>query len=83
MTRIALLLGAAAVLAATPATALENGRQPHATPSIVPYPVPTGTPDAIIGGGSHEPFMLRFAIMNGKRVLYDMETGEVVYVLMP
>ena len=84
MKRIAvLLLGLAAVAAAGPAMALDNGDQPHATPSIVPYPVPTGTPDAIVGGGSHEPFMLRFAIIDGRRVLYDPQTGDVVYVLIP
>ena len=83
MQRIAILLGAAALLVASPAVAMEDGDVPHVTPSIVPYPVPTGTPDVIIGGGSHEPIMLRFAIMNGKRVLYDAETGDVVYVLIP
>ena len=83
MKRIAVLLGLAAMVAAGPAMALDDGDQLHATPSIVPYPVPTGTPDVIVGGGSHEPFMLRFAIIDGRRVLYDAETGDVVYVLIP
>jgi hypothetical protein len=72
---------ALALLTLAPAVAVENGARLHVTPPALPYPVPTGAPDFVIGGGSHAPITLRYAIIHGRRVLYDAESGDVVYVL--
>jgi hypothetical protein len=78
-----LLLAAGCMALISPALSRDRGYEVHVTPPPLPYPLPTGAPDFVAGGGSHAPITLRFAIINGKRVLYEPVSGEVIYVLRP
>jgi hypothetical protein len=82
MTRLVISL-TAVLLALSPASALERGQQLHTTPPLLPHPLPQGTPYFIVGGPSHVPIELRYAEMNGRRVLVEPTSNEVVYVLWP
>lgn len=78
-----LLAAAVALLGATSAGALERGDPVHATPPLQPHPYPQGVPYVTIGGPSHAPIVLRYGVVNGKRVLFDARTGRGVYRLVP
>jgi hypothetical protein len=78
-----LLLAIACIALVSPALAKDRGYEVHVTPPLLPYPLPTGVPDFVVGGGSHAPITLRFAIIDGRRVLYEPVSGDVIYVLRP
>jgi hypothetical protein len=63
---------------ASPATAHEL-----VTPPAIPYPLPQGLPYVVEGEVPHPVITLRFAIIDGQRVLLDPETGRVVHILSP
>ena len=78
-----LLLALAILLPATPSAALEPRGSVHVTPPAVPHPLPQGVPYASVGV-THDPVItLRYALINGERVLFDPATGQIVYVLQP
>jgi hypothetical protein len=75
-------VAAAALAAAAPALAQEpRGAVLVAPTGMLNYP--QGAPDYLSGAGLRPLLQLRFAIEHGRRVLYDPQSGEVVYVLQP
>ena len=74
---------AAALLTASSGAALERRDYIHATPPAVPHPMPQGVPYVIVGGPSHAPITLRYGFIHGERVLFEPNTGQVVYILNP
>jgi hypothetical protein len=80
-----LLLAAAALGAtATSAAAMEQQRYAiHATPPFVAHPMPQGVPYVMVGVEAKPIVTLRYGVINGRRVLLNGETMEVVYILHP
>ena len=76
-------LAAALLLSALPAAALEQRNAIHATPPVVPHPMPQGVPYLVVGEPANPIVELRYGVVNGKRVLLNARTLEVVYVLHP
>jgi hypothetical protein len=77
------LLALAILLPAAPSAALEPRNGVHVTPPAVPHPLPQGVP-YVTTGVTHDPvIILRYALLDGTRVLFDPATGEIVYVLQP
>ena len=74
---------AAVTLAASPAAAVERQQYLHATPPVAAHPLPQGTPYITNGHPSHVPTELRYALLDGKRYLFDAATGNIVYRLNP
>ena len=74
---------AAILVAAAPAAAIEARPYIHATPPAGGHPYPQGAPYFVIGGVSHAPTELRYAEIDGRRVLVEATSGEVVYRLRP
>ncbi|HEX9905918.1 MAG TPA: hypothetical protein VGA77_13235 [Propylenella sp.] len=70
------LLFAGGMAVGSPATAREL-----VTPPATPHPLPQGVP--VHGLAPHSVITLRYAIVDGRRVLYDPDTNRVVYVLRP
>ena len=70
------LLCAGGLAAVSSATAHEL-----VTPPATPHPLPQGVP--VHGLSPHSVITLRYAIVEGRRVLFDPDTGRVVYVLRP
>jgi hypothetical protein len=56
---------------------------PLVTPPAQPRPLPQGAPAVIDGYAPAEIVTLDFAIVHGRRVLFDPATGRIVYVLQP
>jgi hypothetical protein len=54
-----------------------------ATPPWVPHPMPQGAPYFTDRLMPHPVINLRFAIVNGRRVLFDPATGRIKHVLVP
>jgi len=75
---LALALG---FLAASPATALEREPLTHATPPAIPHPLPQGVPYVIVGAEARPVVTLRYGVVDGRRVLLNARTMEVVYEL--
>ena len=83
MTRT-LIAVTAAVLVASSATALEQRRHAiHATPPVIAHPLPQGVPYLTVGAIADPIVELRYGVVNGKRVLLNARTLEVVYILHP
>jgi hypothetical protein len=77
------LLSIAAIMLATSAIALERHGYIHTTPPVTPNPLPQGVPYFVSGVPSHVPLTLRFAIVDGQRVLFEPTSGNIVYYLRP
>ena len=74
---------AAALLTASSAAALEQRNAIHATPPVVPHPMPQGVPYVVVGATADPIVELRYGVVNGRRVLLNAHTLEVVYILHP
>ena len=74
----------AGLLTTSTAGALEQQRHAiHSTAPAFPHPLPQGKP-AFISGVEAKPIVaLRFAIVDGRRVLVNARTHEIVYTLHP
>jgi hypothetical protein len=78
-----LIAAAAVLLGAASAGAIEQYQRVHATPPLLPHPLPQGTPYFVVGGPSHAPIELRYGEVYGKRILVEAQSGERVYRLVP
>jgi hypothetical protein len=74
---------AASLLAATSAAALERQQNVHVIPPAAMHPLPQGTPYLTDGYPSHAPMELRYGVIDGRRVLLEPYSGQVIYVLRP
>jgi hypothetical protein len=64
-------------------TALPASAYELVTPPPDGQPLPTGHPFFIAGSVAQGVISLRFAIVNGRRVLVDARTLQPVYILQP
>jgi hypothetical protein len=71
------------MLTASPGAALEQRNAIHATPPLVPHPMPQGMPVVVVGKEPDPIVELRYGVVHGKRVLLNGRTMEVVYILHP
>lgn len=78
-----LLAFAALLLGASSSAALEQRNAIHATPPVVPHPLPQGVPYLVVGATADPIVELRYGVVNGRRVLLNAHTLEVVYILHP
>ena len=76
--RKVLISMAVSLLAITSASAYEL-----VTPPIDGQPLPTGHPYLIGGSVAQGVVSLRFAVVDGRRLLIDAHTLQTVYVLRP
>ena len=53
------------------------------TPPATPHPMPQGVPYYSDQLSPHPVINLRFAIVNGRRVLFDPATGRIKHTLKP
>lgn len=78
-----LLAVTAALLTASSSAALEQPNAIHATPPLVPHPMPQGLPYVFVGATVDSIVELRYGVVNGRRVLVNAHTLEVIYILRP
>jgi hypothetical protein len=80
-----LLAAAAIVVAASPASAFFFRDRPEllTTPPPYPHPLPQGVPYTVDPVQTVGPILLRFAIVDGRRVLFEPTSGRIVYWLTP
>jgi hypothetical protein len=83
MMRKLLVSLAALAPAASPAAAIEPRDAVHVTPPAVPHPLPQGVPYVSIGHAHQPVITLRYGLIDGRRVLFEPVTGEIVYILQP
>ncbi len=76
--RLKFVIAAAALLMAGSASAYEL-----TTPPFHQHPYPQGVPRLVVGATPQPVIQLRYGIVDGKRVLFNPATMQIVYILHP